>query len=92
MRAPPVQRCSPACLHCAISVMLLEREELGLAITPHEIGKICEVIADIAASVPEPASVFAIAREFLARFDLDIASGTYSQGREIVGANDVSEV
>lgn len=85
--------CGPACLHCAISVMLLEREKIGLAITPHEIGKICEVLADIAASLPAngTADVFAITRDFLARFESAIAAGTYGQGRKLVGAGDVIE-
>jgi hypothetical protein len=80
--------CSPACLHCAISVMLLERERLGLAIAPREIGKICEVIGDIAASIPDQGpQVFQIARDLLNRFERDIAAGTYSAGRELIGAD-----
>jgi len=46
--------CSVACIHCAISQMLMARQQI-LPINSADVCLIGQVIADIIASVPEPA-------------------------------------
>lgn len=73
------------CLHCEISEIIMRRQTEGEEVCVHTIGKICEVIADIAASnEPRSGLAFAAARGFLARFEQDICSGKYRTDRELV--------
>jgi hypothetical protein len=73
------------CLHCEISELMQRRQAQGERVAPDVIGKLCEVIADIAASDPAAANnVFRYARSYLDHFECKIAAGTYGDGGELV--------
>jgi hypothetical protein len=73
------------CLHCEISELLQRRQAQGEPVDPDVIGKLCEVIADIAASDPAQApAILRTAFVFLSRFGSEIAAGTYNNGRELI--------
>lgn len=65
---------------------MMRRHAAGEKVSVETIGKICEVIADIAASQPaaDQPNVFQTAAYFLAKFSADIASGEYGKNAERV--------
>jgi hypothetical protein len=73
------------CLHCEISMILVRRQREGETASASVIGKICEVIGDIAASDQAAApTVFSIAREFLNCFEQEITTGDYQASRQLI--------
>jgi hypothetical protein len=75
------------CLHCEISEILMRRQQAGEVVDERTIGRLCEVIADIANSNPEgPVDAFKFAHDFLVRFEAQIASGQFETSHELVVA------
>lgn len=75
------------CLHCEISELMMRRQAAGEVVDVDTIGRLCEVIADVAASHDADApQIFAAARTFLARFERDVADGTFTKDRAVVTA------
>lgn len=75
---------SHRCLHCEISAELMPHFEHRPAL--ENVHKLCEVIADIAASAPaERRALFCgRAQTILATFMREVADGSYKTGPDVI--------
>jgi hypothetical protein len=81
-----VAECSIACVHCAISKLLMRRQEL-LPLTSADVCLIGQVIADIVASVPADIDRELWgeqARREINRMLDEAIAGTWQQDKELV--------